>query len=208
MRGALTSEEQDYLDKAFYNLDIVKLCQDLINSYLQNIIKEDVSGGRVRRRSVESRRKVSNRKQRRIQYTKFQRLYKKNRKKAYDSIYNNNSISENLDSTVVFGYWEDLLTHITIKEPNLNNLQTTEAPVYFDESLLIYPEVVEKFNPRGKSSAVLDGLSVYDTLKINNRVKAKPFSLFLLLHWITDVLINSRIIFIPKKHNTSSPAQL
>lgn len=39
-------------------------------------------------------------------------------------------------------------------------------------------------------------------------VKAKLFSLFLLLSWIPDLLMNSFTIFIPKKQNTNRPSDL
>lgn len=42
--------------------------------------------------------------------------------------------------------------------------------------------------------------------KINIRAKCKLFTLFLLLKWIPDILLNSITIFIPKKHSTNSPA--
>lgn len=78
----------------------------------------------------------------------------------------------------------------------------------FYEELLIYPNEVANFEPKGKSAAGLDGLSVFDTKKINCRIKAKLFSIFLMLHWVPEILINSRTIFIPKKEKTVSPAQL
>lgn len=100
------------------------------------------------------------------------------------------------------------MKHIAINEPNPANLQFGNTPAEFNENLLIYPEELEKCNPRGKSPTGLDGLSVYDTLKINNRAKARLFSLFLMLHRLPDILLNSYTIFIPKKEETNDPASL
>lgn len=74
--------------------------------------------------------------------------------------------------------------------------------------VLIFPDGVARHNLRGKSAAGLDGLSVYDNLRICDRGKAKLFSLFLIMHWIPDISINSQTIFIPKKNNTVNPAHL
>lgn len=100
------------------------------------------------------------------------------------------------------------MTHVAINEPDPNEILFEETPVTFCEDLLIYPGEVAKFEPRDRSAAGLDGLSVYDTRKINCRVKAKLFSLFLMLHWVPAILINSLTMFIPKKENTESPAHL
>lgn len=142
----------------------------------------------------------------RKQYTKFRRFYKKNRKKAFDSLYSNNSTSELLTPDIVFGYWQHLLTHTAINDP----LQPTfsDSPVEFDNDILIYPDKVAACNPRGKSAAGPDGLSTHDILKINNRVKSKLFSLFMLLHWMAEILLNSYTQFIPKKENTEEPVNL
>lgn len=140
------------------NLDDVERCKHLINSYLTSIVKEDRGIGKqgLRKRAV-TRGNLSKRKLKRINFTKFQRLYSKNRKKAFDSLYNNNCLDETLDAGTAFSYWKHLLTHIAIDEPNPQNIQLNEVVVVFDENL-IYPEEIARHNPRGKSSAGLDSL--------------------------------------------------
>lgn len=95
----------------------------------------------------------------RIKYAKLQRMFAKNRKRAYDDQYNNNSISNSLDSNTVFEYCKHLLTHTSISHPNSTSLHSN-LPVEFVKELLIYPEEVTRCNPKGKSSAGPDGLSV------------------------------------------------
>lgn len=44
--------------------------------------------------------------------------------------------------------------------------------------------------------------------KMGARVKAKLFSLFIILKWVPSILLDSRTIFIPKKNDVTSPAHL
>lgn len=131
-------------------------CKHLVNTYLLTIIKEDQAEERKASRSkMPVGVRLSNRKLKRIKYTKFQRLYTKNRKKAYDSLFNNASVDYNLAVDDVFSFWRHLLTHVAINEPNPNQILFEETPVTFCEELLIYPNEVAKYEPRGKSAAAL-----------------------------------------------------
>lgn len=103
LREALTEEEQK-LNESLLHLDDVDRCKQLINSYLTSIVKEDrgIVKQSLRKRAV-ARENLSKRKMKRINFTKFQRLYSKNRKKAFDSLFNN-SFDVTLDSNAVFSY--------------------------------------------------------------------------------------------------------
>lgn len=169
--GQPTVEEMELLHQALLSIGDVEKSKTLVKAYIDTLVKplESCLGRNVRPNSTN--KKLSNRKLKRIRYTKFQRFYKKNRKKAFDSLYGNNSTSDLLTSDIVFGYWKYLLTHKAINDP----VQPTfcNDPVEFDTDLLIYPDEVSDCNPKGKSAAGPDGLSIYDILKINNRVKSK-----------------------------------
>lgn len=93
---------------------------------------------------------------------KFQALYKKNRKKSYDSLYNNNSLGNELTSDSVFAFWKHLLCHTSITEPDPSKLVYNEVPIHFEPDDLIYIEEIRATNPKNKSAAGLDGLTVYD----------------------------------------------
>lgn len=82
------------------------------------------------------------------------------------------------------------------------------ANISFDPNLLVYQREIEGCQGKKQSAAGPDGLTVRDVNKISIRSKFKLFSLFLLLHWIPDIMLNSLTIFIPKKSNVNSPASL
>lgn len=206
-RGVLEEAETNLLDQAFLNIHDNEKCKNLLTAFVNTLIKT-IEPRKKKGKFIKPKKNISKRKQKRILYTKFQRLYNRNRKKAFDSLYNNNSISPELNEDTVFEYWKHLLTHVSLTEPNPANLEQDRTPIEFSTDLLIYPEEVAACNPKGKSAAGLDGLSVYDTLRIPNRTKAKMFSLFLILHWMPDVLLNSFTIFIPKKACTIEPSNL
>lgn len=209
--GKPDEDEMALLDRAFNYIDKDReLCKDLINGHLTTIIKPKsrVTSGK---RTNEAPKNMSNRKRKREDYIKIQRLYRKNRKSAFDSLYNSNSISEELSSDVGFSFWSHLLTKTNTRDEqfmNMDNDLVEEDSPSFDSNRLIYPEEVRDVRTTGKTSAGLDGLSVYQTERISPRIRAKLFSLFLLLGWCPDVLMNSYTIFIPKKKDTNSPAKL
>lgn len=205
--GQPTEDEVNLLDQALLLLQDEERSKNLTKAYIDTLIKpmESRRGGGGRPR-VSKNNKLSNRKLRRIKYTKFQRFYKNNRKKAFDSLYGSNSTSNSLSSEKVFAYWQHLLTQVAVNDPVLPTV--VDSPVEFDSSLLIYPNDVALCNPKGKSAAGPDGLSTYDIRKINNRIKSKIFSLFMLLHWIPEVMLDSFTLFIPKKENTDDPVNL
>lgn len=78
----------------------------------------------------------------------------------------------------------------------------------FSPDLLIYPKEVSEVRATKKSSPGLDGLTVFETETISIRVRAKLFSIFLLLSWVPDSILNSYTIFIPNKVDTSEPWNL
>lgn len=102
LRGQLT-EEENMLDQAMLSLEDGEKCKNLILTSLLSIIKEDEMMRRVKvpQRSP-IQKQVSNRKLKRIRYTKMQRMYKRNRKKSFDTLYNNNSTSDMLTPDIVF----------------------------------------------------------------------------------------------------------
>lgn len=93
-------------------------------------------------------------------YASFQKLYKKNRKDAYDSLQNNKSISDALDNNTVFSFWQHLLTHKSVADPLEDALGPSDGD--FNPNLLIYPKEVSEVKATKKSSPVLDGLTVYE----------------------------------------------
>lgn len=51
---------------------------------------------------------LSKRKMKRQRYARFQKLHSKTRKVAFETLYNNNSIDEELDPIAVFSFWNQL----------------------------------------------------------------------------------------------------
>lgn len=52
------------------------------------------------------------------------------------------------------------------------------------------------------------GITFYETEKINYRIRAKLYSIFLLLAWVPEIILNSYTIVIPKKVNAIDPIHL
>lgn len=97
---------------------------------------------------------------------------KKNRRTAFDFLFSSKSISDELTSDKVFIFWKQLLIQRTISDPDI--ALPEPAFVYsFDSILLIYPEDVAGVRLIGKSATGLDGLTVFETEKINRRIRAK-----------------------------------
>lgn len=107
----------------------------------------------------------------------------------------------------VFDYWSHLLCRKSVKNVDQLILTRNNKPI-FDTNLLIYPKEIENCQSKKQSAAGPDGLAVRDVNRIGIRFKCKLFSLFLLLHWIPDILLDSFTIFIPKKNNVKNPASL
>lgn len=66
-------------------------------------------------------RPLSKRKKRRQDYAMMQKLYSKNKHAVYQRIFQNNSLSPNLQKEDVFGYWKNLLTHSTLASGSLED---------------------------------------------------------------------------------------
>ncbi|KAF8794330.1 Retrovirus-related Pol polyprotein type-2 like protein [Argiope bruennichi] len=77
-----------------------------------------------------------------------------------------------------------------------------------DSNLLVYPAEVLAARLPLKSSSGPDGVSVRTLSRIPVGVLCKVYSAFLLLRWVPGFLLDSRTIFIPKKHDSAAPSQL
>lgn len=129
--GYLSEEEKLLLKKALYFLGTDNnKAKDLINAFLSSICKPKPS--RIRRQvNRKTSVKISNSKLKRQRYARFQQLFKKNRKSAYDSLYNSNSVSDELEPDEVFNFWKHLLTHTSVQhEFSADSTVTSEALRY------------------------------------------------------------------------------
>lgn len=123
--------------------------------------------------NFEREKNLSNRKRKRMRYARFQMLFKRNRKGPFDSLFNNNSLSDDLRPNEMFDYW----SHLMINKPG-----ELEAEMDSDPSILVYPVEVKEVESRTKSAAGPDGLSVYQINKISLRICAKLFPSFFYCH--------------------------
>ncbi|KAF8789432.1 Retrovirus-related Pol polyprotein type-2 like protein [Argiope bruennichi] len=109
----------------------------------------------------------------------------------------------------VFAFWSHLFTK--------SSPQSFASPIScfgppsdteIDCDLLIYPAEVLAARLPLKSSSGPDGVSVRTLNRIPIRVLCKVYSAFLLLRWVPGFLLDSRTIFIPKKHDSAAPSHL
>lgn len=175
----------------------------MILAYLDGIIKPKQKSKNCRTNNKPKiDRKLSNRKLKKKKYADFQRLYKKKRKSAFDSLFTNNSIDDSLNQDQVFDYWSHLLCRKSVKFVD-QPIQASNI-ISFDPTLLVYPRKIKGCQGKKQSAAGLDGLTVRDVNQIRIRCKCKLFTLFLHMHWIPDILLNSITIFTPKKSKVNS----
>lgn len=111
--------ETNLLDRALILADEnPQLAKTLALSFLEGIVrpkKEEKVGNRTQS-NAKRKEPPSRRKQKRQEYAAFQKRYQKNRKRAFDSLYNKNSVADSLSGEVVFMFWEHLLTHKSITD--------------------------------------------------------------------------------------------
>ena len=146
---------------------------------------------------------LSKRKQRKAEYAKLQRLYKKSRKAAYNRIVSNPSISPELDSQDVFHFWKHLLSKTDFSDfPVQTSSETINISTY------IQPEEVLAAHMKNNSAPGPDGFTVRKLNKIPVRQRCKIFTFWILAKWVPDVVLNSRTTFIPKELDVKDPSKL
>lgn len=94
LRSGVGHEERSLLDNALYSFEVYPVkSKFLVNSLLLSFIKPKSLKKRSGFKKIVVK-KLSKRKLRRKKYVDFQRLYKKKRKSAFDSLFSSNSISD------------------------------------------------------------------------------------------------------------------
>lgn len=126
-----------------------------------------------------------------------------------NKIYNNTSISNNLDSHTVFDFWSSFLTADSLTVGVLLDNIPVIDPTSFAELLefVSVNEVLESFPPL-KSAVGLEGTSAVRPRKLPVRVLAKIYTLRFRLCWVPHYFLDSRTIFLPKVADTTSPANI
>lgn len=202
--GTPTMNEVNLLDRAFglFEEDAVaakNLVVAFLNQFLHPVDEVSKPSPQFQhsRPGHKNNNNLSNRKLKKQKYASFQNLYKKSRKADYDSLQNNNSISDTLSNSTVFSFWSHLLTHKSVADPPGDSVNPEVGS--FDPNLLMYSKEVQEVRMTKKLSPGLDGLTVFETEAISVRVRAELFSIFLLLSWVPDSILNSYTFFISKK---------
>lgn len=108
-------DDEKLLDEAPLRFEMEsERSKQLVNSYLSILIPPKQNRN-FRRRPTQSSVVLSKRKMKKRAYADFQRKYKRKRKAAFDNLYSNNSVSEELSHDEVFGIWSQLLCKKSIK---------------------------------------------------------------------------------------------
>lgn len=150
---------------------------------------------------------MSNRKLKRREYFRLQRLYRSNRSKVLDSILNGNSISTSLTFDNVVDYWTKFLTTESRCEGVLDN--NVPAPVDFSNLLnFISVEEVIKNYPQYKSAMGHDGVTVAMLRRIPSRALTKFYTAWLRAGLVPTHVLDSKTVFIPKGRGVDSPDEL
>lgn len=107
--GMPTVDEVNHLDRAFDLIEVyADTAKNLVEAFLNQYLHPVDNENKPARIKKIFKKPVSNRKLRRQKYASFQKLYKKNRKAAYDTLHSKNSLSDELNSSTVFSFWKHL----------------------------------------------------------------------------------------------------
>ena len=155
------------------------------------------------------KRKPSNRRAKREAYAKLQKIYEKNRKKAYEEIFSKSSISSSLTPTDVFSYWENLLTKTNLSKGDIGPPYEESRSLDFSQlmSFVTIDEIKQVKLPKNTSPGP-DSIPAYALGKVPVRIFCKFFTLWLNLKWLPTELNDSRTVFLPKGENICDPASL
>ncbi|KAF8789400.1 Retrovirus-related Pol polyprotein type-2 like protein [Argiope bruennichi] len=186
--------------------------KSLLVSYLTTVLSPSHLGDKVVKKRASKKSKpiiASKRKAKKREFARLQALYKKNRSNSFNSLFDKSSISVNLESSDVFAVWSHLFTKSSLQS-FASSISCFGPPsdTEIDCDLLIYPAEVLSARLPLKPSSGPDGVSVRTLNRIPNRVLYKVYSAFLLLRWVPGFLLDSRTIFIPKKHDSAAPSHL
>lgn len=141
-----------------------------------------MSGHTFHPRTVPHRRKVlnvplSNRKRRRRAYALTQKLYKQNRRKAYNHIFNNVSADSELSAGELFSYCSEFLTTPSHTDGPVGGVASSIPDFSSFEEFISIKEVTDNY-PSGKSSAGPDGVTAAPLRRLPVRILVKLYNLW------------------------------
>ena len=120
----------------------------------------------------------------RIEYIKFQNLYKK-RKAVYNKIIAESSYSDELRPSIVFSYWRNLMT-----KPDCTEFYLSSDEKTINVNSFVLPDKVLKSKMKYSTAPGPDNLSGKDLNKITIRQKTKIFTLLLKMIWVSEVILS------------------
>lgn len=143
----------------------------------------------------------SKRLQRRIEYAKTQKLWRKNPTICLRTILKDIKASNPPPVDLLWDYWRNVMTRHTHAKPKLPPNRSTHElilnPITVDE--------IRKAIPANNTSPGPDGLTVANLKKMPLIILEKVFNLLLFTKYIPPDLLQSRTTLIPKKDGASEP---
>ena len=122
---------------------------------------------------------------------------------VYNKIVCDNSLDDCLQYEEVFSYWKN-----SISKPDYTNYHIVETDAKIIVTGFITPKQVISSKLKLSSAPGPDNLTLRYSNKFTSRQKTKLFTLWLILGWVTDFILASRTIFIPKENLVKTPAKL
>lgn len=161
---------------------------------------------------VDSPVPISNRKAKRLAFSKFQFLFRKNRSLACRQVLDGTCSSGSIDPNSIREFWSDVMrARVPGHVSNPLDLSSKAGPPLISEERLWAPITIDEINknlPRSSSAAGPDGLTAR---KLNNTPRAllcRLLNSFILARRVPGFLCEAKTILIPKVHNASRPGDL
>ena len=200
------------LDTREYNAEHLKrICRELprrpkediaveIATYIRSLFPLAQQRGPRRERPVE--RNLSKRKQRRIEYAKVQKLYRKNRslclRKILKDVVGNNTLPHDLMEP----YWRTVMTAESHVTPGVERLLDRDMSSLWDP---IKSHEIKNALPDNGTAPGPDGVEAKQLRSVSLNILVRVYNVLLYVGRLPEELMKSRTTMIPKKQEQDSP---
>jgi len=172
-----------------------------VSLYLLKAIPVKTSRVKDRVMPSEDRLPLSRRKNRRVEYSRVQGQWKKNRTICLRNLLKNKRTSAVPPRDVMIPFWERIMTQSNSSTPGTESACAINADLW---SPIFAKEIRAAFPPKGSAPGP-DGLSAGELRDIPVDILVRLFNIFMICGRLPRHLLESRTILIPKKDDASSP---
>jgi len=172
-----------------------------VSLYLLKAIPVKTSRVKDRLTPKEDRVPQSRRKNRRVEYSRVQGQWRKNRTVCLRSLLRNKRTSSIPPRDVMIPFWERIMTQSDYSSPGIESGRAIDADLW---SPILAKEIRAAFPPKGSAPGP-DGLSAGELRDIPIDILVRVFNVFMICGKLPRHLLESRTILIPKKEDASNP---